>query len=70
MSQLEYRLEEALSNLDESDMSQEDIDIIHHACGKPRKTIGDANNEMLDSMFNDFDKIFSKGLSAPVSQKI
>ena len=70
MSQLEYRLEMALAELDESDMSQEDIDIIRHGCGKPRQTIGDANNEMLDSMFNDFDKIFCKGLSAPVSQKI
>jgi len=57
-------LEEALRELDESNVDQGYIDIIRMACGKPLHSVANMNNELLDSMFNDFGTIF-KGKPAP-----
>lgn len=51
-------LEEALRELDESGIDQGYIDIIRMACGKPLRTIADANREFLLDQFTEFGKVF------------
>lgn len=62
--EFEFLLDEAMTELDESELDRAHIDIIRQACGK--SPVANRNCEMLDSMFNDFDKIFGKGKSAPL----
>jgi len=55
MSEMEERLEEALQNMEfGTDLSQDDIDVIRAACGKPNNK----RNDLLQSVFNDFGNIF------------
>jgi hypothetical protein len=55
MFEMEERLEEALQNMEfGTDLSQDDIDVIRAACGKPNNT----RNNLLQSVFEDFGNIF------------
>lgn len=59
MNEMEQRLEEALDNIEcvarwNGDISQDDIDVIRAACGKPNNK----RNDLLQSVFNDFGNIF------------
>ena len=61
MQEMEQRLEEALDHLEtvalgDKSISQDDIDVIRAACGKPKR-----NNHvhpLLRDVINDFDNIF------------
>ena len=53
MTEMEQRLEIALDNMEYgTDLSQDDVDVIRAACGKPKR------NDLLQSVFNDFGKVF------------
>ena len=56
MQEMEHRLEIALDNMEYgTELSQDDVDVIRAACGKPR------NNHVhpiLRDVINDFGKIF------------
>ena len=55
MLEMEERLEEALDNMEYgTDLSQDDVDVIRAACGKPNNK----RNVLLQSVFNDFGTIF------------
>jgi hypothetical protein len=55
MMEMEERLEEALQNMEfGTDLSQDDVDVIRAACGKPNNK----RNVLLQSVFNDFGDIF------------
>jgi hypothetical protein len=55
MLEMEERLEEALQNMEYgTDLSQDDVDVIRAACGKPNNT----RNVLLQSVFEDFGTIF------------
>ena len=55
MTEMEERLEIALDNMEYgTDLSQDDIDVIRAACGKPNNK----RNNVLQSVFNDFGNIF------------
>ena len=54
MLEMEERLEEALQVLENAGISQDDIDVIRAACGKPTNK----RNTLLQTVFNDFDNIF------------
>jgi len=55
MQEMEERLEEALDNMEYgTDLSQDDVDVIRAACGKPNNK----RNDLLQSVFNDFGTIF------------
>ena len=55
MLEMEERLEEALQNMEYgTDLSQDDVDVIRAACGKPNNK----RNVLLQSVFNDFGDIF------------
>ena len=55
MLEMEERLEEALDNMEYgTDLSQDDVDVIRAACGKPNNK----RNDLLQSVFNDFGTIF------------
>ena len=55
MNEMEQRLEVALDNMEYgTDLSQDDVDVIRAACGKPNKR----KNETLTALFNDFGNIF------------
>jgi hypothetical protein len=55
MTEMEQRLEIALDNMEYgTDLSQDDIDVIRAACGKPNNK----RNVLLQSVFNDFGNIF------------
>lgn len=55
MTEMEERLEIALSNMEYgTDMSQDDIDVICAACGKPNNK----RNMLLQSVFEDFGNVF------------
>jgi hypothetical protein len=55
MTEMEERLEIALSNMEYgTDMSQDDIDVIRAACGKPNNK----RNMLLQSVFEDFGNVF------------
>jgi hypothetical protein len=55
MTEMEQRLELALDNMEYgTDLSQDDVDVIRAACGKPNNK----RNVLLQSVFNDFGGIF------------
>jgi len=59
MTEMEQRLELALDNMEcaarwNGDISQDDVDVIRAACGKPNNK----RNVLLQSVFNDFGDIF------------
>jgi hypothetical protein len=55
MFEMEERLEEALQNMEfGTDLSQDDIDVIRAACGKPNNK----RNVLLQSVFEDFGNVF------------
>lgn len=55
MTEMEERLEQALTAMENGDwLTQDDIDVIRAACGKP----SNKRNELLQTVFNDFDNIF------------
>lgn len=55
MSEMEERLEEALDNMEYgTDLSQDDVDVIRAACGKPNNK----RNDLLQSVFDDFGNVF------------
>ena len=55
MMEMEERLEVALDNMEYgTELSQDDVDVIRAACGKPNNK----RNDLLQSVFNDFGAIF------------
>lgn len=54
MLEMEERLEEALQVLEDAGISQDDIDVIRAACGKPNNT----RNNLLQAVFDDFGNVF------------
>ena len=55
MTEMEERLEIALDNMEYgTELSQDDVDVIRAACGKPNNK----RNDLLQSVFNDFGSIF------------
>lgn len=55
MFEMEQRLEIALDNMEYgTDLSQDDIDVIRAACGKPNNK----RNKLLESVFDDFENVF------------
>jgi hypothetical protein len=55
MLEMEERLEEALQNMEfGTELSQDDVDVIRAACGKPNNK----RNDLLQSVFNDFGNVF------------
>jgi len=55
MMEMEERLEVALDNMEYgTELSQDDVDVIRAACGKPNNK----RNDLLQSVFNDFGSIF------------
>jgi hypothetical protein len=55
MTEMEERLEVALNNMEYgTELSQDDVDVIRAACGKPNNK----RNVLLQSVFNDFGNIF------------
>ena len=55
MIEMEERLEMALDNMEHgTDLSQDDIDVIRAACGKPNNK----RNVLLQSVFDDFGNVF------------
>lgn len=55
MNEMEQRLEIALDNMEYgTELSQDDIDVIRAACGKPNNK----RNVLLQSVFEDFGNIF------------
>ena len=57
MTEMEQRLEIALDNMEYgTELSQDDVDVIRAACGKPNNK----RNVLLQSVFNDFNNIFGE----------
>jgi hypothetical protein len=55
MNEMEERLEIALNNMEfGTQLSQDDVDVIRAACGKPNNK----RNVLLQSVFNDFGNVF------------
>jgi hypothetical protein len=55
MQEMEERLEVALNNMEfGTELSQDDVDVIRAACGKPNNT----RNNLLQSVFEDFGNVF------------
>ena len=55
MMEMEERLEMALNNMEYgTELSQDDVDVIRAACGKPNNT----RNTLLQDVFDDFGSIF------------
>jgi hypothetical protein len=55
MMEMEERLEVALSNMEYgTELSQDDVDVIRAACGKPNNK----RNNLLQDVFNDFGNVF------------
>lgn len=55
MQEMEERLEVALNNMEYgTELSQDDVDVIRAACGKPNNT----RNNLLQSVFEDFGNVF------------
>ena len=54
-NEMEQRLELALDNMEyNTRLSQDDVDVIRAACGKPNNK----RNVLLQSVFNDFGNVF------------
>ena len=61
MIEMEERLEIALDNMEfGTDLSQDDIDVIRAACGKPNNK----RNVLLQNVFEDFGGIFGNPLES------
>ena len=55
MTEMEQRLELALDNMEYgTELSQDDVDVIRAACGKPNNK----RNNLLKSVFEDFGNVF------------
>ena len=55
MLEMEERLEEALQNMEYgTNLSQDDVDVIRAACGRPNNK----RNVLLQSVFEDFGNVF------------
>ncbi len=55
MMEIEERLEIALDNMEYgTELSQDDVDVIRAACGKPNNK----RNNLLQEVFNDFGNVF------------
>jgi hypothetical protein len=55
MLEMEERLEIALNNMEyNTRLSQDDVDVIRAACGKPNNK----RNVLLQNVFNDFGNVF------------
>ena len=55
MLEMEERLEVALDNMEYgTELSQDDVDVIRAACGKPNNK----RNVLLQEVFNDFGNVF------------
>ena len=55
MTEMEQRLEMALDNMEYgTELSQDDVDVIRAACGKPTNK----RNVLLQSVFDDFGNVF------------
>jgi len=55
MTEMEQRLELALDNMEYgTELSQDDVDVIRAACGKPNNK----RNVLLQSVFEDFGNVF------------
>lgn len=55
MTEMEERLEQALTDMENGIfLTQDDIDVIRAACGKP----SNKRNTLLQSVFDDFGNIF------------
>ena len=55
MTEMEQRLEIALDNMEYgTELSQDDVDVIRVACGKPNNK----RNNLLQTVFDDFGKVF------------
>jgi hypothetical protein len=55
MQEMEERLEVALDNMEYgTELSQDDVDVIRAACGKPNNK----RNVLLQDVFNDFGNVF------------
>ena len=55
MFEMEERLEEALQNMEfGTELSQDDVDVIRAACGKPNNK----RNNLLQFVFEDFGNVF------------
>ena len=55
MTEMEQRLEIALNNMEYgTELSQDDVDVIRAACGKPNNK----RNNLLQSVFEDFGNVF------------
>lgn len=55
MTEMEQRLEMALDNMEYgTELSQDDVDVIRAACGKPNNK----RNNLLQSVFDDFGNVF------------
>ncbi len=55
MMEVEERLEIALDNMEYgTELSQDDVDVIRAACGKPNNK----RNNLLQEVFNDFGNVF------------
>ena len=55
MQEMEERLEVALDNMEYgTELSQDDVDVIRAACGKPNNK----RNVLLQSVFEDFGNVF------------
>ena len=55
MFEMEERLELALDNMEYgTELSQDDVDVIRAACGKPNNK----RNTLLQSVFDDFGNVF------------
>ena len=55
MNEMEERLEIALNNMEfGTELSQDDVDVIRAACGKPNNK----RNVLLQSVFEDFGNVF------------
>jgi len=55
MTEMEQRLELALDNMEYgTELSQDDVDVIRAACGKPNNK----RNNLLQSVFEDFGNVF------------
>ena len=59
MEEMEQRLEIALDNMEYgTELSQDDVDVIRAACGKPNNKRNNHVNAVLRDVINDFSNIF------------
>jgi hypothetical protein len=62
MTEMEKRLEEALNKMEfGAELSQDDVDVIRAACGKPRNN---NVNPLLRDVINDFGNVFGNPIAS------